>query len=63
MGRIFEAMESQTAPMSEVIAEEATRYLSAVSLFRSLGCEPHWRPEPQAPMRALRLRAIDGRKP
>jgi len=29
---------------SELI-DEVTRYLAAVELFRSLGCEPVWRPE------------------
>ena len=30
----------------EALGEEITRYLAAVELFRSLGCEPCWRPEP-----------------
>lgn len=30
------------------IAEEAQRYLAVVEFFRREGCEPHWRPEPQA---------------
>ena len=29
---------------SEII-DEITRYLATVDLFRSLGCEPRWRPE------------------
>jgi hypothetical protein len=33
---------------SELI-DEVTRYLAAVELFRSLGCEPHWRPESTRP--------------
>ncbi|HEU5206611.1 MAG TPA: hypothetical protein VFT94_03275 [Gaiellaceae bacterium] len=28
------------------LIEEITRYLDAVELFRSVGCEPSWRPEP-----------------
>ena len=60
--RILEAMDSETAPMSEVIAAEAARYLNVVALFRSVGCEPHWRPEPQAIPRAPRLAANDRRK-
>ena len=27
------------------LIDEITRYLAAVELFRSLGCEPCWRPE------------------
>lgn len=27
------------------LIEEITRYLDAVELFRSVGCEPSWRPE------------------
>jgi hypothetical protein len=27
------------------LALEAQRYLDAVELFRSEGCEPHWAPE------------------
>jgi hypothetical protein len=30
------------------LALEAQRYLAAVEVFRHEGCEPHWRPEPQA---------------
>jgi hypothetical protein len=30
------------------IAEEAQRYLEVVEFFRSQGCEPQWRPEPQS---------------
>jgi hypothetical protein len=42
------SMEPQTTQMRELIAEEAARYLSVVTVFRSLGCEPNWRPESQA---------------
>jgi hypothetical protein len=45
------------------IAEEAQRYLEVVEFFRSQGCEPHWRPEPQIgrprPRRAAHARAFD----
>ena len=27
------------------LIDEVTRYLAAVELFRSVGCEPSWRPE------------------
>ena len=27
------------------LIDEIARYLAAVELFRSLGCEPRWRPE------------------
>jgi hypothetical protein len=27
------------------LMDEVTRYLATVELFRSLGCEPRWRPE------------------
>jgi hypothetical protein len=27
------------------LVEEIDRYLAAVDLFRTLGCEPTWRPE------------------
>ena len=60
--RVLETMESQTASMSEVIAEEAARYMSVVALFRSLGCEPHWRPETQASAPAPRPPATQRRK-
>jgi hypothetical protein len=56
-------MESKNASISEVIAEEAACYLSVVALFRNLGCEPHWRPEPQAIPRAPRRAATDRRNP
>ena len=32
----------------EALAKEITRYLAAVDAFRSVGCEPVWRPEPGA---------------
>jgi hypothetical protein len=55
-------MESHSTPMSEVIAEEAACYLSVVALFRSLGCEPHWRAATQAPASAPRPPATHRRK-
>jgi hypothetical protein len=54
-------MESKNPSISEAIAEEAARYLSVVALFRSLGCEPHWRREPQAIPPAPRRAATDRR--
>jgi hypothetical protein len=48
-------MEPQTTPMRELIAQEAARDLSVVDYFRSLGCQPHWRPEspPNVPLPRL----------
>ena len=31
---------------SRELFEEITRYLATVEVFRSVGCEPTWRPEP-----------------
>jgi hypothetical protein len=31
---------------SRELIEEITRYLATVEVFRSVGCEPTWRPEP-----------------
>lgn len=35
------------------LLDEVARYLATVELFRSLGCEPQWRPE------STRLQAAD----
>ena len=32
------------------LIDEITRYLATVELFRSLGCEPSWRPESVGPV-------------
>jgi len=32
-------------PTQPELMEEIARYLAAVDLFRSVGCEPSWRPE------------------
>jgi hypothetical protein len=37
-------MNTKHAPTTTLV-DEITRYLEAVELFRSLGHEPHWRPE------------------
>ena len=34
---------------TEDLIEEIARYLAAVELFRSVGCEPSWRPESVRP--------------
>ena len=34
---------------TEDLIEEIARYLAAVELFRSVGCEPTWRPETVRP--------------
>jgi hypothetical protein len=36
-------------PTQPELIDEVTRYLAAVELFRSLGCEPSWRPESVRP--------------
>lgn len=36
-------------PTQPELIDEVTRYLATVELFRSLGCEPHWRPESTRP--------------
>jgi hypothetical protein len=38
-----------THEQTEDLIEEIVRYLAAVELFRSVGCEPSWRPETAAP--------------
>jgi hypothetical protein len=48
------------------LIDEVTRYLAAVELFRSLGCEPVWRPEstrPQAADEPLLATAATARPP
>jgi hypothetical protein len=37
------------------LIDEITRYLATVELFRSLGCEPRWRPESARPVRVAEL--------
>jgi len=34
------------------LLEQIDRYLGAVDLFRSVDCEPSWRPETSPPIRA-----------
>jgi hypothetical protein len=34
---------------TEDLIEEISRYLAAIELFRSVGCEPSWRPESVRP--------------
>jgi hypothetical protein len=48
--------------MRELIAEEAARYLGVVDYFRSLGCQPHWRPESPPIERLPRLLVNERRK-
>jgi hypothetical protein len=33
---------------TDKLVEEIDRYLTAIDLFRALGCEPTWRPESHA---------------
>jgi hypothetical protein len=33
------------------LMDEISRYLATVEVFRSVGCEPHWRPESVRPLR------------
>ena len=50
-----------TKPTERTLVEEIMEYLETVELFRSLGQEPHWRPEtvrdapapPELPPRAF----------
>jgi hypothetical protein len=37
------------AERKRVLIEEITRYLATVDVFRSVGCEPTWRPDPVRP--------------
>jgi hypothetical protein len=41
-----------THAQTTTLVDEIRRYLEAVELFRSLGHEPHWRPETVRPASA-----------
>jgi hypothetical protein len=45
------------------LMEEIDRYLAAVELFRSHGCEPTWRPEVAADSTRSATLAISRRQP
>ena len=46
-------MRSPDPIAGQELMEEISRYLAAVDLFRSSGCEPSWRPEDADPAVSL----------
>jgi hypothetical protein len=42
----------------DALAREAERYLAAVEVFRTEGCDPIWRPEERAPTPSRSSRSL-----